>query len=69
MHDLIRDMGREIVRKRSAKEPGKRSRLWIREDVYDVLTKHNVRTSITLHYLIKITRHSFFFNYFTVHNY
>jgi hypothetical protein len=60
MHDLIRDMGREIVRKRSAKEPGKRSRLWIREDVHDVLTKHNVRTSITLHYLIKITRHFFF---------
>ncbi|CAL5195435.1 unnamed protein product [Lathyrus oleraceus] len=39
MHDLIRDMGREIVRESSAKEPGKRSRLWFREDVHDILTK------------------------------
>ena len=44
MHDLIRDMGREIVREGSAKEPGKRSRLWFREDVHDILTKHTVRT-------------------------
>ncbi|CAK8560083.1 unnamed protein product [Lathyrus sativus] len=40
MHDLIRDMGREIVRKRSAKEPGKRSRLWSCVTAHDVLTKH-----------------------------
>ncbi|XP_058743676.1 uncharacterized protein LOC131616377 [Vicia villosa] len=38
MHDLIRDMGREIVRGSSQKEPGKRSRLWLHEDVHDVLT-------------------------------
>ncbi|XP_058746889.1 disease resistance protein RUN1-like [Vicia villosa] len=40
MHGLIRDMGREIVRESSTKEPGKRSRLWFREDVHDVLTKN-----------------------------
>ncbi|KAI5423017.1 hypothetical protein KIW84_046142 [Lathyrus oleraceus] len=40
MHDLIRDMGREIVRKHSAKEPGKRSRLWSCVDAHDVLKKH-----------------------------
>nr|XP_012574031.1 TMV resistance protein N-like isoform X2 [Cicer arietinum] len=40
MHDLIRDMGREIVRESSAKEPGKRCRLWFHEDVHDVLTKN-----------------------------
>ncbi|CAJ2635007.1 unnamed protein product [Trifolium pratense] len=40
MHDLIRDMGREIVRKSSTEEPGKRSRLWIHDDVDDVLTKY-----------------------------
>ncbi|WJX91840.1 hypothetical protein P8452_73561 [Trifolium repens] len=39
MHDLIRDMGREIVRENSPKDLGKRSRLWFREDVHDVLTK------------------------------
>ena len=30
MHNLLRDMGREIVRRVSRKEPGKRSRLCIR---------------------------------------
>jgi hypothetical protein len=42
MHDLIRDMGREIVREMSPKDPGKRSRLWFHEDVLDVLNKHLV---------------------------
>ncbi|XP_043691780.1 disease resistance protein RPV1-like [Telopea speciosissima] len=40
MHDLLRDMGREIVHEESPKEPGKRSRLWFNEDVYYVLTEH-----------------------------
>ncbi|PON55213.1 TIR-NBS-LRR-like protein [Trema orientale] len=43
MHDLIQEMGREIVRKESTKEPGKRSRLWIAEDIYHVL-KNNTGT-------------------------
>ncbi|KAI5422986.1 hypothetical protein KIW84_046125 [Lathyrus oleraceus] len=42
MHDLIRDMGREIVRGISAREPGKRSRLWFHEDVHDVLAKNTL---------------------------
>ncbi|XP_057505339.1 disease resistance protein RPV1-like isoform X1 [Actinidia eriantha] len=40
MHDVIRDMGREIVREESPKEPGKRSRLWFHKDVCNVLQKH-----------------------------
>ncbi|CAJ2635019.1 unnamed protein product [Trifolium pratense] len=40
MHDLLRDMGREIVRESSPEEPEKRSRLWCHEDVVDVLTDH-----------------------------
>ncbi|CAJ2638999.1 unnamed protein product [Trifolium pratense] len=40
MHDLIRDMGREIVRESSKEDPGERSRLWFQEDVHDVLTKN-----------------------------
>ncbi|KAM6596529.1 hypothetical protein CsatA_007053 [Cannabis sativa] len=43
MHDLIQEMGQEIVRKESIKEPGKRSRLWIAEDIYHVL-KNNTGT-------------------------
>ncbi|XP_019190264.1 PREDICTED: TMV resistance protein N-like [Ipomoea nil] len=37
MHDLIRDMGREIVQKESPREPGKQSRLIDPNDVFDVL--------------------------------
>ncbi|KAJ9553719.1 LOW QUALITY PROTEIN: hypothetical protein OSB04_017764 [Centaurea solstitialis] len=39
MHDLVRDMGREVVKEKFPCEPGKRSRLWSREDVFDVLSK------------------------------
>ncbi|KAE9613785.1 hypothetical protein Lal_00016388 [Lupinus albus] len=38
MHDLIQDMGHEIVRQES-NEPGKRSRVWDPEQIYDVLTE------------------------------
>ncbi|KAK9290497.1 hypothetical protein L1049_008667 [Liquidambar formosana] len=39
MHDLLRDMGREIVREESPKEPGNRSRLWSHDDVLDFMEK------------------------------
>ncbi|XP_042962591.1 disease resistance protein RPV1-like [Carya illinoinensis] len=37
MHDVLQDMGQEIVRLQSPKELGKRSRLWFHEDVHHVL--------------------------------
>ncbi|KAI8571129.1 hypothetical protein RHMOL_Rhmol01G0094400 [Rhododendron molle] len=37
MHDMIRDMGKEIVRQESLEDPGKRSRLWYPDDVLEVL--------------------------------
>ncbi|KAH9725277.1 Disease resistance-like protein DSC1 [Citrus sinensis] len=40
MHDLLQEMGREIVRQECVKEPGKRSRLWYHEDVCHVLKKN-----------------------------
>ncbi|PRQ21940.1 putative leucine-rich repeat domain, L domain-containing protein [Rosa chinensis] len=40
MHDLLQEMGREIVRRESPKEPGKRSRLWSREEIHNVLKKN-----------------------------
>ncbi|MCH94802.1 TMV resistance protein N-like [Trifolium medium] len=43
MHDLLRDMGREIIRDKSPKEPGERSRLWYNKDVLDVLAEQTVR--------------------------
>ena len=41
MHDLLQDMGQEIVRRESPREPGGRSRLWIYKDVIRVL-KNNI---------------------------
>ncbi|XP_027336565.1 TMV resistance protein N-like [Abrus precatorius] len=39
MHGLLRDMGREIIRQESKKNPETRSRLWFQEDVLNVLTE------------------------------
>uniref|UniRef100_A0A6N2KK17 TIR domain-containing protein n=1 Tax=Salix viminalis TaxID=40686 RepID=A0A6N2KK17_SALVM len=39
MHNLLRDMGREIIHKESPDHPGKRSRIWQREDAWNVLRK------------------------------
>lgn len=44
MHDLLQEMGWEIIRQTSPKEPGKRNRLWSYEDAYHVLSKNTVRT-------------------------
>ncbi|XP_028807427.1 disease resistance protein RML1A-like [Neltuma alba] len=37
MHDLIQEMGLQIVREENISEPGKRSRLWDPSEIYDVL--------------------------------
>ncbi|XP_071718692.1 disease resistance protein RPV1-like [Rutidosis leptorrhynchoides] len=40
MHPLIREMGREVVRRESLKYPGKRTRLWCHEDFMHVLQEN-----------------------------
>ncbi|KEH29387.1 putative TIR domain, P-loop containing nucleoside triphosphate hydrolase [Medicago truncatula] len=45
MHDLLVEMGREIVKQESPKNPGRRSRLWDPEEVYDVL-KNNMGSEV-----------------------
>jgi hypothetical protein len=42
LHDLIEDMGKEIVCQESPKDPAKRSRLWLREDILQILEKNMV---------------------------
>lgn len=42
MHDLIQEMGWEIVRQQCSKDPGKRSRVYNPEDVYRVLERNMV---------------------------
>jgi len=44
MHSLLREMGREIIREITGKEPGKISQLWLDKDVEYVLTENTVRT-------------------------
>lgn len=43
MHQLIQDMGREIIRKESPWEPWKRSRICIHKDSFNVLKEKNVK--------------------------
>uniref|UniRef100_A0A7N2MJ08 TIR domain-containing protein n=1 Tax=Quercus lobata TaxID=97700 RepID=A0A7N2MJ08_QUELO len=40
MHDLLQQMGRDIIRRESPRMPGERSRLWCYEDVHKVLTQN-----------------------------
>ncbi|XP_034197962.1 TMV resistance protein N-like [Prunus dulcis] len=39
MHDLLANLGKDIVHKESPNDPGQRSRLWFYEDVKQVLTE------------------------------
>ena len=48
MHDLLRDMGREIIRETSPKDPEERSRLWFNKDVLEVLSEQTVRNLYTI---------------------
>ena len=42
MHDLLQELGQDIVRQESPKAPGKRSRLWLYEDIDNVPTNNTV---------------------------
>jgi len=42
MHDLLQEMGRDIVFQESPNDPSRRSRLWSQEDIDRVLTKNKV---------------------------
>jgi hypothetical protein len=50
MHDLLQEMGKEIVRLESPNEPGERSRLWFHEDVRHVLKENTVRLMLKILY-------------------
>ncbi|XP_031253510.1 disease resistance-like protein DSC1 [Pistacia vera] len=42
VHDLLQEMGWEIVRQESTRDPGKRNRLWYHEDIYRVLEENEL---------------------------
>ena len=47
MHDCIQEMGRNIVRRLHPDDPSKHSRLWIREEIEDILANDLVRSIFT----------------------
>ncbi|KAL3824197.1 hypothetical protein ACJIZ3_020226 [Penstemon smallii] len=56
MHDQIREMGREIVKRESYEDAGKRSRLWDRDEILKVLKNEKGTRSIegiTINFLKK----------------
>ncbi|XP_045811394.1 disease resistance protein RUN1-like [Trifolium pratense] len=58
LHDLIEDMGKDIVRQESP-DPGERSRLWASKDINEVLKENKGTSKIEIIYLdgwIKIER-------------
>ena len=50
MHDLLQQMGRDIVQQESLDLLGERNRLWCYEDVHKVLTQNTV-CIILVHFL------------------
>ncbi|XP_027083130.1 TMV resistance protein N isoform X2 [Coffea arabica] len=46
MHPLIQEMGWQIVREKAPEEPGKHSRLWVDEDICDVLARDRVTENV-----------------------
>ncbi|XP_050916962.1 disease resistance protein Roq1 isoform X2 [Lathyrus oleraceus] len=51
LHDIIEDMGKEIVRQESPKKPGKRTRLWLPRDIFHVLEGNSGTSSTEIIYL------------------
>ena len=43
MHDLLQQLGWDIIRRKCLEEPGNRSRLWLCKDIDKVLTRNLVR--------------------------
>ncbi|XP_042479499.1 disease resistance protein RPV1-like [Macadamia integrifolia] len=46
MHDVLRDLGREIVRQENKDDPGKRSRLWFQEEVLVVINSEKGTSNV-----------------------
>lgn len=58
MHDLLKVLGRKVVKESTPKEPEKRSRLWFHEDSYYVMSKGSMVSSY-----LRIQDIGFFFHF------
>lgn len=68
MHDLLQEMGREIVREQCLEEPGRRNRLWVAEDICHVLKNRTVRVKCS-NFLRKSRKQSFLIKKFCLYKY
>ena len=69
MHDLLIEMGNEIVQRTFPKELGKRSRLWMQQDICHVLEKHTVRPNYKNLFFIKNFKLHRYYFYLFMHVY
>ena len=46
MHQLVQEMGRDLVRQESPKKPWKRSRLWRHNESFEALNRKEVRNHV-----------------------
>jgi hypothetical protein len=60
LHDLLEDIGKEIVRQESPEDPGKRSRLWAYNDIKEVLQENKVRKNLLVITFLQVILPSFF---------
>ncbi|ESR55003.1 hypothetical protein CICLE_v10023653mg [Citrus x clementina] len=51
MHDFLREMGQQIVKRQCPEDPGKRSRLWKEADVRQLLTRNTGSETVEVIYL------------------
>ena len=51
MHDLLQEMGKEIVSCEAPQEPGRRSRLWNDMDIFSILKNNTVSGLVYRHKL------------------
>ncbi|KAL8227922.1 hypothetical protein R6Q57_015506 [Mikania cordata] len=58
IHNHIEEMGRNIVRRLHPDEPNTHSRLWVQEEIEDVLANNLVRTRFTPKVIIKLLKFS-----------
>ena len=54
MHDLLQELGRDIVHCENPKEAGYRSRLWDHEDIFHVLKENTVSRSCKILYFLVV---------------
>ncbi|KAF8010044.1 hypothetical protein BT93_J0879 [Corymbia citriodora subsp. variegata] len=60
MHDQVRDLGREIIRRENPINPGERSRIWTTEEVINAIKTNEIKKNVQALNLDLRNEHEFF---------